>query len=128
MSRNAHAAGDGPNPATAGRGGDIVAAVQGVLIDGPGAGQVVDAGEPPLRRAVLVPGDGGFGERAYRYYLESVDSEQANYRFAGQVEWPPEARGEVVRRLTDQRLSSAEASARGQQPEPAIETRDGLPI
>jgi hypothetical protein len=91
----------------------IVAAVQGLLIDGPGAGQVVDVGEPPVRRAVFVPAVGGFGERAYRYYLESVDIDQATYRCAGQVEWPPEASSEVVRRLSDQRQPSADATAPG---------------
>jgi hypothetical protein len=97
-------------------GGGIVAAVQGRLIDGPGAGQVVDVGEPPVRRAVFVPAAGGFGESAYRYYLESVDCDHATYRCAGQVEWPPEARSEVVRRLTDQRQPSAEVTAPGARP------------
>jgi hypothetical protein len=83
------------------------------LIDGPGAGRVFDVGEPPLRRAVLVPGAGGFGECAYRYYLESVDFDRATYRCAGQVEWPPEAGSEIVRRLSDQRQPSADATAPG---------------
>lgn len=95
----------------AGRGGGIVAAVQGVLIDGPGAGQVVDVGDPPIRRAVFVPSDGGFGELAYRYYLESVSFDEATYRCAGQVEWPPEARSEIVRRVSDQRQPSAHATS-----------------
>jgi hypothetical protein len=77
--------------------------VKGLLIDGPGAGHVVDAGDPPLRRAVVVPGSDGFGELAYRYYLESVDIDQATYRCAGPVEWPPEATSEIVRRLSDER-------------------------
>jgi hypothetical protein len=86
------------------RRGDIVAAMQGILIDGPGAGQVVDAGEPPVRRAVFMADSGGFSELAYRYYLETVDFDQASYRCAGQIEWPPEARSQMVRRLSDQRL------------------------
>jgi hypothetical protein len=73
-----------------------------MLIDGPGAGQVVEAGDPPVRRAVVVPGAEGFGELAYRYYLASVDSGQAAYRCAGEVEWPPVASKEIVRRLADQ--------------------------
>jgi hypothetical protein len=95
------------------RGGGIVAAVQGLLIDGPAAGQVVDAGEPPIRRAVVAPGASGFGELAYRYYLESVDFDQATYRCAGPVEWPPEASSEVVRRLSDQRQPSVEETPPG---------------
>jgi hypothetical protein len=91
----------------------MVAAVQGRLIDGPGAGQVLDVGEPPLRRAVFVPDAGGFGAYGYRYYLESVDFDQATYRCAGQVGWPPEASSQIVRRLADQRQPSAEATAPG---------------
>jgi hypothetical protein len=102
-----------PDWVAAGRGGGIVAAVQGRLIDGPGAGQVVDVGEPPLRRAVFVPAEGGFGETAYRYYLESVDFDHATYRCAGQVDWPPEANRQMVRRLSDQRQASADATAAG---------------
>jgi hypothetical protein len=79
----------------------------------PGAGQLVEVGEPPLRRAVFVPAAGGFGESAYRYYLESVDFDHATYRCAGQVDWPPEAGREMVRRLSDQRLSSPGATAPG---------------
>jgi hypothetical protein len=91
----------------------IVAAVKGLLIDGPGAGQVVDAGDPPIRRAVVVPNPDGFSELAYRYYLESVDVDQATYRCAGQVEWPPEANSEIVRRLSDQREQLADTTAPG---------------
>jgi hypothetical protein len=87
--------------------------VQGLLIDGPSAGQVVDAGDPPVRRAVVVCDADGFGELAYRYYLESVDSDQAIYRCAGQVEWPPEANSEVVRRLSDKRERFADTTAPG---------------
>ena len=96
-----------------GRRGGIVAAVQGRLIDGPGAGQVVEVGEPPVRRAVFVPGAGGLSELAYRYYLESVEFDQATYRCAGQVEWPPEARSQIVSQLTDHREPSANATAPG---------------
>jgi hypothetical protein len=84
-----------------------------MLIDGPSAGQVVDAGNPPIRRAVVVPGSDRFGEPAYRYYLESVDIAHATYRCAGQVEWPPEATSEIVRRLSDQREQLAHATAPG---------------
>jgi hypothetical protein len=91
--------------------GAIVAAVKGVLIDGPGAGRMVDAGDPPLRRAVVVADADGFGELAYRYYLASVDSDQATYRCGGQVEWPPEASSEVVRRLSDHRTQFADTTA-----------------
>jgi hypothetical protein len=79
------------------------------LIDGPGAGQLVEVGDPPLRRAVYVTS--GFGEVAYRYYLESVEFDEASYRCAGQVEWPPEARSEIFRRLSDRRAPSADATA-----------------
>ena len=79
-------------------------AVKGLLLDGPGAGQVVDAGEPQVRRAVFVPGSDGFGEVAYRYYLVSTDFDQATYRCAAQVEWPPEAITEIVRRLSGAEL------------------------
>ena len=89
--------------------------MKGLLIDGPGAGQVVDAGDPPIRRAVVVAGSNGFGEPAYRYYLESVDIDQATYRCAGQVEWPPVATSEMVRRLSDQRAQLADATAPGAQ-------------
>ena len=80
-------------------------------MDGPNAGQVVEAGDPPERRAVVVPSVDRFGERAYRYYLESVDADQAIYRCAGQVEWPPEANSEVVKRLSDKRERFAESTA-----------------
>jgi hypothetical protein len=85
--------------------------VNGLLIDGPSAGQVVDAGDPPIRRALVVAGSDRFGEPAYRYYLESVDLGQATYRCAGQVEWPPEATSEIVRRLSDQREHLARTTA-----------------
>jgi hypothetical protein len=72
---------------------------------------MVDVGEPPIRRAVYVPAAGGFGESAYRYYLDPVDCGEPTYRCAGQVEWPPEARREIVRRLTDQRQPSPDSTA-----------------
>lgn len=90
-----------------------MAAVKGLLIDGPSAGQVVDAGDPPIRRAVVVPSVDGFGEQAYRYYLASVDTEHATYRCAGGVDWPPEANRQIVRRLLDQREPLADAIAPG---------------
>ena len=96
-----------------GHGADIVLAVQGLLIDGPSAGQVVEAGDPPVRRAVVVPGEQGFGELAYRYYLESVEFDRATYRCAGQVEWPPEASSQMVRRLSDPRQPSVDAAGTG---------------
>lgn len=88
-----------------------MAAVKGLLIDGPSAGQVVDAGDPPIRRAVVVPGVEGFGEHAYRYYLASVQTDHATYRCAGGVDWPPESNREIVRRLLDQREPLPEAIA-----------------
>jgi hypothetical protein len=88
-------------------------AVKGLLIDGPCAGQAVDAGDPPVRRAVVVRGADGFGELAYRYYLESVDFDQATYRCAGEVEWPPEASSVIVRRLSDHREWLVDATAAG---------------
>ena len=86
--------------------------MKGLLIDGPAAGMVVEAGEPPLRRAVVIPGDGGFAEEAYRYYLSSIDSAGASYVFGGQVLWPPEAGAEVIAR-TDRREHVADQVAPG---------------
>jgi hypothetical protein len=91
----------------------IVALVKGLLIDGPGAGQLVDAGNPPARRAVFVPTADGFSELAYRYYLVSTDLDRATYRCASQVEWAPEAISEIVRRLADQRELIADARMPG---------------
>jgi hypothetical protein len=82
-----------------------------MLIDGPGAGRTVDAGNPPVRRAVVMADGDGFGELAYRYYLASVESGLATYRCGGQVEWPPEASSEVVRRLSDQRAQFGDRTA-----------------
>jgi hypothetical protein len=93
--------------------GGIVDLVKGMLIDGPAVGHLVEAGDPPIRRAVVVPDADGFGELAYRYYLESVDVDRATYRCAGLVEWPPESRSEIVRRLSDQREQLAGTAAPG---------------
>jgi hypothetical protein len=59
---------------------------------------VVDAGEPPLRRAFVILGDSGFAEDAYRYYLSSIDAAGASYTFGGNVPWPPEAGSQMVAR------------------------------
>jgi hypothetical protein len=69
--------------------------MNGFLKDGPAAGQVVDAGDPPMRRGVIVLGD--FGEDAHRYYLCSVDPTGAVYTHVGKVSWPPEAGPQVIR-------------------------------
>ena len=82
---------------------------------GPGPDGSWMSGDPPIRRAVVVAASNAFGEPAYRYYLESVDIDQATYRCAGQVEWPPEATSEMVRRLSDQRAQLAHAPAPGAQ-------------
>jgi hypothetical protein len=73
--------------------------VKGLLIDGPAAGKLVEAGEPPARRGVIVCDDSGdgFGELACRYYLSSVDDGRAAYRYGGAVDWPPEASLQMVR-------------------------------
>jgi hypothetical protein len=64
--------------------------MKGFLKDGPAAVQVVDVGDPPMRRGVIVLGD--FGEGAHRYYLCSVDARGALYTHVGKVTWPPEVR------------------------------------
>jgi hypothetical protein len=46
----------------------------------------------------VIPGEGGFAEDAYRYYLSSIDSAGASYVFGGQVPWPPEAGSQVIAR------------------------------
>jgi hypothetical protein len=76
---------------------------------------VVEAGDPPMRRGIVVPSDGGFGEDAFRYYLSSVDASGAAYLFGGKVPWPPEARTNMVRplRLSDQREHVADDVAPG---------------
>jgi hypothetical protein len=79
--------------------------VKGLLIDGPAAGKLIDAGEPPARRGVIVCDDhgDGFGEVAARYYLSSVDDGRAAYRFGGNVSWPPEASLQMVRERSESR-------------------------
>ena len=69
--------------------------MNGFLKDGPAAGQAVEAGDPPVRRGVIVAGEGTFGEEAYRYYLSAVDSTRAVYTYGGKVLWPPEANPHV---------------------------------
>jgi hypothetical protein len=71
--------------------------MKGFLRDGPAAGQVVEAGDPPVRRGVFVVAAEGFGEDAHRYYLCSVDSTGVVYTYGGPVFWPPEAGPRVVR-------------------------------
>ena len=73
---------------------------------------VVEAGEPPLRRAIVIPGEGGFAEDAYRYYLSSIDSAGASYAFGGMVPWPPEAGSQMIER-TDRRDYVADEVAPG---------------
>jgi hypothetical protein len=89
------------------------ARVKGLLIDGPAAGSVVEAGDPPVRRGIIVTSGDGFAEDAYRYYLSSVDASGASYVYGGKVEWPPQARSEVVGRLADRREPVADWSAPG---------------
>jgi hypothetical protein len=71
--------------------------MKGFLSDGPAAGQVIEAGDPPARRGVLVLDAGGFGEQAHRYYLSAVDPSGAVYTHGGMVRWPPEAGPHVDR-------------------------------
>jgi hypothetical protein len=85
--------------------------VKGLLIDGPAAGSVIESGDPPLRRGIIVSGQDGFGEDAYRYYLSSVDPGGASYKCGGKVAWPPEASCEVIGRLADQRERVADQTA-----------------
>ena len=91
----------------------IVARMKGFLIDGPAAGTVVEAGEPAIRRGIVVPREGGFAEDAYRYYLRSIDSSGAAYTFGGKVPWPPEARSHFIRPLMDEREYAADEVAPG---------------
>jgi hypothetical protein len=88
-----------------------VRAVNGVLIDGPAAGSVVDAGDPPVRRGIIVMAHDGFSENAYRYYLTSADGSGASYAYGGTVAWPPEARSQMVGHLADQRKPVADEAA-----------------
>jgi hypothetical protein len=71
--------------------------MRGFLKDGPAAGHVVEVGDPPLRRGVMVLDTGGFGEDAHRYYLCALDSSGAVYTYGGRVPWPPEAGPPVIR-------------------------------
>jgi hypothetical protein len=71
--------------------------MKGFLSDGPAAGQVIEAGDPPVRRGVIVLDAGGFGEQAHRYYLSAVDTSGAVYTHGGVVPWPPEAGPHVDR-------------------------------
>jgi hypothetical protein len=87
--------------------------VKGLLIDGPGAGHVIDAGDPPARRGIVVLRDGGFAEDAYRYYLSSIDANAAMYTFGGEVPWPPEAGSQIVRTLVDAREHAMDSIAPG---------------
>jgi len=68
---------------------------------------VVEAGDPPLRRAIVIPGASGFAEDAYRYYLSSIDPAGASYTFASTVAWPPEAGSQVIAQ-TDRRAYVAD--------------------
>lgn len=72
-------------------------AMKGFLKDGPGAGQAVEAGDPPIRRGVIVLSAGAFGEDAHRYYLSAIDSTGAVYTHGGKVPWPPVAGPHVIR-------------------------------
>ena len=60
---------------------------------------MVEAGDPPVRRGVVVLDDGGFGEDAHRYYLSSIDSSGAVYTYGGAVWWPPDAGPSVINTL-----------------------------
>jgi hypothetical protein len=71
--------------------------MNGFLKNGPAAGQVVEVGDPPARRGVIVLDPGGFGEQAHRYYLSAVDASGAVYTHGGVILWPPEAGPCVVR-------------------------------
>lgn len=86
-------------------------AVKGLLIDGPAAGSVVDAGDPPVRRGIVVMAHDGFAENAYRYYLTSVDGSGASYEYGGTVDWPPEASSQMVGHLVDERKAVADKAA-----------------
>ena len=83
-------------------------------MDGPGAGHVIEAGDPPARRGIVVLREGGFAEDAYRYYLSSVDDGGAMYTFGGGVPWPPEAGSRIQSRpLVDAREHAADRIAPG---------------
>jgi hypothetical protein len=71
--------------------------MKGFLKDGPAAGHAVDAGDPPMRRGVIVLNTGGFGEDAHRYLLSAIDASGAVYSYGGKVSWAPEAGPPVSR-------------------------------
>jgi hypothetical protein len=58
----------------------------------------------------VIPGEGGFGEDAYRYSLSSIDATGASYTFGGEVPWPPEAASQVTARA-DRRADAADEVA-----------------
>jgi hypothetical protein len=89
----------------------IVRGVKGLLIDGPAAGSVIEAGDPPMRRGIIVQSQDGFAEDAYRYYLTGVDGSGAVYTYGGIVTWPPEAGSQMVRSTSDRREPVAERTA-----------------
>ena len=70
--------------------------MKGRLKHGPADGQIVEAGDPPIRRGIIVVGEGTFGEEAHGYYLSTVDQTAATYLHGGRVSWPPEASAAVV--------------------------------
>jgi hypothetical protein len=65
--------------------------MKGLLADGPAAGHVVEVGDPPFRRGVIVLDEGAFGEDVHRDSLSSIDSSGVVYSDGGKVRWPPEA-------------------------------------
>ncbi len=71
----------------------------------------MEAGDPPIRRGVIVLSNSAFAEEAYRYYLTSVDAAGASYTYGGVVQWPPEATSQMVRRPTDGRTQVADQTA-----------------
>jgi hypothetical protein len=74
-----------------------LSSMNGFLKDGPAAGLAVEAGDPPIRRGVIVLGATAFGESACRYYLSAIDSSGAVYSYGGEVRWPPEAGPRVIK-------------------------------
>ncbi len=87
--------------------------MKGLLIDGPVAGTVVEVGEPPARRGIVVASENGFSEDAYRYYLSSIDASGASYAYGGKVEWPPEASSRMGGHLGDRREPVGDRTAPG---------------
>jgi hypothetical protein len=71
--------------------------MKGFLRDRPASGQAFEAGDPPLRRGMIVLSDSGFGEHAHRYYLSEVDDSGAVYVYGGAVRLPLEAGPPVQR-------------------------------